>query len=242
MRCFIRNGITWIRVQTNSFPDHCFDAAVTPQENVIQFEVPWNRDPNSYPPLDLDTANKYDSQVCNWNKPYSNPAYSFINLSGDKLQGVSGIAITGVPIFPGLDEGGKDAYYPHPDAPGFDPSELDECLGWVSHPSPFYHYIGHSPCILGTKPSTVRLCSEAGVTCPDIKTGSGFDDPEALTVAGIALDGHRLFGPYKASGTLFNSCELDICNGIIAGGNYGYAQTHFFSYTTACWGPGIPFP
>ena len=56
---------------------------------------------------------------------------------------------------------------------------------------------------------------------------------------GIAKDGHVIYGPYKEDGTLWNACDLDLCNGMYLNENiYAYATTTFHPYFVGCWGPG----
>jgi len=59
---------------------------------------------------------------------------------------------------------------------------------------------------------------------------------------GLAKDGHVIWGPYKetddGSFRLWESCDVDICNGAFVNGSYGYASTLFHPYTVGCWGPG----
>eukprot|EP00349_Pseudokeronopsis_sp_Brazil_P008630 CAMPEP_0202965436 /NCGR_PEP_ID=MMETSP1396-20130829/9412_1 /ASSEMBLY_ACC=CAM_ASM_000872 /TAXON_ID= /ORGANISM="Pseudokeronopsis sp., Strain Brazil" /LENGTH=121 /DNA_ID=CAMNT_0049688149 /DNA_START=685 /DNA_END=1050 /DNA_ORIENTATION=+ len=65
------------------------------------------------------------------------------------------------------------------------------------------------------------------------------DDYPSLTPMGIAKDGYIIWGPYKEDGTLWQSCDVDICNGAyVDGENYGYALTTFHPYILGCFGPG----
>ena len=61
---------------------------------------------------------------------------------------------------------------------------------------------------------------------------------KTLTPIGIAKDGHIIWGPYKKNGKLWSAYELDVCNGAVIDGVYGYAATHFHPYVIGCWGPG----
>lgn len=54
---------------------------------------------------------------------------------------------------------------------------------------------------------------------------------------GIARDGHMILGPYKDDGTLWQPCEVDVCNGVTIDGSYHYVLTRFFPYSIGCWGP-----
>ena len=58
-----------------------------------------------------------------------------------------------------------------------------------------------------------------------------------LKVVGIAKDGHKILGPFKSDGSLWQPCDVDICNGVIINGSYYYAMTNFYPYSIGCWGP-----
>jgi len=54
---------------------------------------------------------------------------------------------------------------------------------------------------------------------------------------GLAKDGRLIYGPFRIDGNVWQSCDVDICNGRYFNGFYGYAMTSFFPYTIGCWGP-----
>jgi hypothetical protein len=56
---------------------------------------------------------------------------------------------------------------------------------------------------------------------------------------GIAKDGRIMYNPYKINGDVWNTCDVDMCNGRQMNGFYGYVMTEFFPYTIGCWGPGL---
>lgn len=62
-------------------------------------------------------------------------------------------------------------------------------------------------------------------------------DSRLQQVVGIAKDGHKILGPYKSNGALWQPCEVDICNGVKIGDSYYYVMTSFYPYTIGCWGP-----
>jgi hypothetical protein len=66
----------------------------------------------------------------------------------------------------------------------------------------------------------------------------GFSDEEYLTPIGIAKDGHIIWGPYNATGSVWNTCDLDVCNGMFINGYYGYTATNTHPYLVGCFGPG----
>jgi hypothetical protein len=55
---------------------------------------------------------------------------------------------------------------------------------------------------------------------------------------GLAKDGRIIYGPYKFDGTLWQPCDVDVCNGVQFGYYYGYVSTMFHPYFVGCWGPG----
>ena len=55
---------------------------------------------------------------------------------------------------------------------------------------------------------------------------------------GLARDGHKIAGPYDATGQLWDCSELDMCGGTFASdGSYVYAPTASFPHVVGCWGP-----
>lgn len=150
----------------------------------------------------------------------------------------SGFALTGGAIYNGLAGGNVDAVETELDT-------LDNCL---SHGTPTgeLHYHSLSPCI---KSGTYTSTSTKPGTCPD--TSSCTSDIFSFMrtnwsstanyggVAGIARDGHVIYGPYNAAGEVWGCDDHDVCNGFfLADNSYGYASTATFPYVVGCWGPG----
>lgn len=84
----------------------------------------------------------------------------------------------------------------------------DACLGNSDYSS-FYHYYSFSPCIFD---STAKILSTAK-SCDDVTTctsnkltySSSYltTKNKGLTPVGIAKDGHVIYGPYNALGSLW---------------------------------------
>ena len=55
---------------------------------------------------------------------------------------------------------------------------------------------------------------------------------------GIALDGHIVWGPFKEENRVYRHCDVDICNGSVINGRYGYVSSLNHPYFVGCWGPG----
>jgi cysteine-rich repeat protein len=71
VKCFERDGLTWLRVQTNSYPSHCYYSHTTaPLENKIDFEIYFNPTFGDWV-APVFTASNLDSQVCNPTWPLS---------------------------------------------------------------------------------------------------------------------------------------------------------------------------
>lgn len=106
-----------------------------------------------------------------------------------------------------------------------------------------FHYHSLSPAFA----KTAKERGEPAVSYPgdtnDLIKGyfSTSDYSTSRKVVGLAKDGHIIWGPYKKTGSrysLFEPCDVDVCNGIEVDGQYGYASTLFHPYLVGCWGPG----
>ena len=124
--------------------------------------------------------------------------------------------------------------------------QFDQCLGTVGSDNTYKYYM-YSPCIY----SSVSLRAEPSICvensnyelCKKNPTWHAllYTPTEVKTISpiGLAKDGRVIYGPYKENGELWNSCDVDICNGRVFGTEYyGYVATMFFPYTVGCWGPG----
>lgn len=80
-QCSVRDGLTFLRVQTNSYPSHCYQSKVAPSTSNIDFEVLFN-------PQWKDSRG-------------SGPLPSQFRSYGDPTPGVVGVAFTGVAIASG---------------------------------------------------------------------------------------------------------------------------------------------
>jgi len=47
-----------------------------------------------------------------------------------------------------------------------------------------------------------------------------------------------MWGPFSDEGKVWTSCEVDVCNGMMMNGYYGYVATTFHPYFLGCFGPG----
>lgn len=240
--CSEREGSRYIRVQTNSFPDHCISSKTKAHENQIDFEVYFNprlRDPT---PVSITTQAVLDSQVCTWNWPAHETPFGLTLYSGN-VDGVVGITFTGVPIYGGSGEGtNKDAILPKPASAMSYLNQMDFCLGNVNSISQFYHFYTFSPCMMTSAQKSAdppQTCSGYGNCATNPKTYMISGVTKAKTLVGIALDGHLIYGPWKTATATWTKCDVDVCNGInMEDDEYAYAMTTFHPYTIGCWGPG----
>lgn len=121
---------------------------------------------------------------------------------------------------------------------------LDQCLG-TSYQlrGNVYHYQSFSPCIFTNQIQTQSGVCKNLTSCKKdpvqyaINGAYPSNNQRKLAPIGLARDGRVIYGPYKNDGSLWQPCEVDICNGVYLNGNYVYVSTTFFPYTVGCWGP-----
>jgi hypothetical protein len=109
---------------------------------------------------------------------------------------------------------------------------VDMCLAHVDEVGA-YHYHAFAPCVVDSSYSTTPESCDSITACTDELITYGEDayvDSETLTVIGISKDGHIMYGPYKSDGTLVSDCDVDVCNGAVINGVYGYYATPFHPY------------
>lgn len=161
---------------------------------------------------------------------------------------ISGIAINGGAFFGAISRDGVDPI--NPTVYGKVKEEhleraneiTDTCM---THPNGKgdLHYHMWSPCIIepeeyGTDVYNCREDEKCNSTDPFDYSLEAYEDHKRLTVLGLAKDGHIIWGPYKDDETLWTDCEVDMCNGKVVDGTYGYVSSTFHPYLVGCWGPG----
>ena len=159
-----------------------------------------------------------------------------------------GIALNGVFLFSGTSEFGYDAFFPKAYGNMRNPQamQVDICLG-NAYSYNTYRYYSFSPCIfsgLSIKTISSPCVSGAYPQCgQDIMQYTLSMIPatmQTMIPIGLAKDGRIIYGPYKSDGTLWQPCEVDVCNGVKEGSNYYYVATVFHPYLVGCFGPGNP--
>ena len=141
--------MTYIRVQTNSLPSHCYKSATSPAVNNIDFETYFNPTFANPTPVTITSQATLDSQVCDFDWPETSTAPQGFTKYLGNTKGVVGVAFTGVPIMDGNSENNLDPFYPNPSCSASNYQyQSDSCLGNVNSQTPFYHYYSFSPCML----------------------------------------------------------------------------------------------
>jgi hypothetical protein len=150
-------------------------------------------------------------------------------------------------IFAGVGEDDKDLLYPRgatkaerADFPYLTP---DACLGSTySSDAGAYHYYSMSPCLMPSIAQLYGFSCEAEPNCKENKieylTSNFSSSLQTIVPVGLAKDGHIIYGPYRIDGSLWEACDVDVCNGRFINGYYSYVMTTFHPYTVGCWGPG----
>lgn len=237
--CRSLSGVTYIRVQTNSLPDHCFYSTdFSVKELDVDFEVkfdlnvtvgaagyPSPRSGKTWPSTQTEVTNT----VC------GDPAVLTPNSDAQALSGLTfttgamemstavGVTLNGVILLNQMSGAKTDPFYPKAwsGAPVVSSvaETLDVCLG---HPTPspgIYHYHDMSPCLANNtlRTATVGQPCDSSASCNGRIKEYGLDAytnnaswVNTLRVAGIAKDGRIIYGAYQSSGLIVN---LDICNG-----------------------------
>ncbi|CDW87712.1 lipoprotein [Stylonychia lemnae] len=251
-------GYVLIRVKTNSLPDHCYYAnKYAPIENEIDFEVAFALKNNTIntPVTSITTQADYDALLCSYGWPnktistdnlaimqYSELNTPSANEAVDMFK-IVGIALNGVPFFAGTSELGFDVFSPKAyNGQSAKSIPVDLCLGNNDY-TRYYHYYSNSPCILtGTQKAAIAggLCTD-DTNCNSnktkflITTRTTFKNLQEI---GIARDGRKILGPYKADGSVWSACEVDLCNGAYVNNEYVYVTTVFHPYTISCFARG----
>ena len=156
---------------------------------------------------------------------------------------IVGVALNGVFLFAGTSEYGYDAFFPKAYGNMVNPQAIpvDICLG-SAYSQNTYRYHIFSPCIYDISLRSLSApCSSDPECDSDIRKYAISKVPQQLqtmTPIGIAKDGRIIYGPFKSDGTLWQPCDVDVCNGVRSGNNYFYVATMFHPYMVGCFGPG----
>jgi hypothetical protein len=231
-----------IRVQSNGLPRRCASvpSGVQISEGSTDFEVNFNPDVNVNSPNQSPlTATALDNIICNISSDsVVPPASAFVqSQASTPIRTLAGIAVDGLDILNVNSLNQVDPFYP---SGGFPAEGVDQCL---SHPNANgqYHYHIASGCMVNPPQGNLTMCSPENGCANNIASYSlqTFSSYKTLTVVGIAIDGHVIYGPYLSSGTQVTS-GFDICNGMFYDsiGNYAYFSTTTYPYITGCLGPG----
>lgn len=240
VQCSEREGMRYIRVQTNSYPSHCYYSSFSPVNNNVDFEVLFNPTFKTPASVSITTQGDLDNQVCDPDWPNTASPQGFTKYSGD-LNGIVGVSFTGVPILVGTSTDDVDPFYPNPDVPPYAQQSVDQCLGTADADKNFYHFNSFSPCMMASpqkSASAGQSCQSTSNCASNTLTYMVSGVSKTLTPVGLALDGHVIYAPWKSTTQTWDDCDVDVCNGLQVNGVYAYAMTTFHPYTVGCWGPG----
>lgn len=185
-----------------------------------------------------------DAQLCSaiWATSSSvNAQIQLSDTSSSNTDKIVGISLIGVPFFTGTYEAGYDFIKPKAYSNFTIPIELevDNCLGvtigGVYRFHSYSHCIFSVPSIAPKKCQNITECNSNPITYALSQTPSEF---KTLKEIGIAKDGRVIYGPYKSRDSIWQPCDVDMCNGATILGIYSYVTTVFHPYTVGCWGPG----
>jgi hypothetical protein len=158
------------------------------------------------------------------------PSNAKFTTTGTKTLDAIGVALDGLLINPGINADQVDNFYPASYGTytyaNDNQSYFDHCMSHTNGDG-YYHYHGPSPCVgnTGLQGSTPYRCYSLTSCWGKYMDYINANWPTELTVFGLAKDGHIIWGPYDDNGDLFDSCDLDYCNGATIDGVYGYAAT-----------------
>ena len=133
---------------------------------------------------------------------------------GDSTLSISnmvGIAANGVLIFNGNSPRNTDYFYPK-DWEGSSntviDTTLDACLGAITPIDGMYHYWFLPPCLyMSDMLETSKYCDNVTSCNADMATYAldvYTTYHSTSTLVGMSKDGHKIIGPYKEDGTIFN--------------------------------------
>lgn len=162
----------------------------------------------------------------------------YTRLDGSAQNRVWGVSTNGVWLETALSSSNLDPFYPA------------EYNG-VSNPDSTVEFVDH--CLANTN-SNGRMSNKAASNCiaqASRASTSGWLTTDKKTkmleawaqcpyrkVLGVSKDGRPILTPYKSGGVPYDSCDVDVCNGVMVNGHYMYATTFFHPYIMGCYGRG----
>ena len=245
--CFVdEDKMTKIRVQTNDLPDHCIGSTAADSMN-FDYEVYFNRKETfGVWNNEFNTQQQLDNAVCPITKQYNQEELGIVEYGADVVDSerTMAFAINGVAFqF-------ANAINEDPVAPITDTNEqpLDICLGHNQlNGNGMYHYHAVSPCISKTFLDKVDIrerttqCVNYAECSHDVVAWSlsGFEEMKRKSVIGLSKWGQILYGPYDDSGEVWQTQDVDACNGVWSAdkSEYFYAATRWHPYAGGCQGP-----
>jgi hypothetical protein len=239
--CRDDDGVTKVRVQSNNLPDHCVSPGNNlPKAKNFDYEVIFNKKQTRRDLVNnFATQEELNSAVCPIHKQYDGLSLGIVEYGDDESRNAAGFAINGV-VFQFANQIEED-----PASPITETNEqpMDLCLGHNQRNSPggMYHYHHLTPCLnpnfLDGK--TMSECTAHDDCNKDVSawSRSGYENMKYKKIIGISKFGHVMYGPYKNSGKLWGTGDVDACNGAWSGNDYFYVGTAWHPYLVGCQGP-----
>ena len=218
--CTLEGEDVYVRVQTNSLPDHCYmeTTGLSILENQVDFKVKFDTDPTLLTKKSISSSTDANKLLCSnsWSTvedmEVTNPNFDILDLqefSGINKE-VVGVLANGVPIFSGLSSQVQQDALIASSQSITGAAKLDSCLGSLTSIG-LYKYHSFSPCVWSsafkTSLTTPTLCNSDASCLSSSQTyaRSKVTDltKQTLQVIGIAKDGHQVVGPFKADGSIW---------------------------------------
>ena len=214
-----------IRVQTNSLPNHCYFSNITTMKAInIDFTVvfqptQWGADTDQKDVMFESDLNKV---ICNKDKQDDSNIPTQASFKDNIARGyddIWGVSITGVPFQSSIDFYSEDNVYPRRDwddqTDGSSVYHLyDDCMGQVHNATGMYFYNTPSNCIADSSVTWSGKYNNSDIN-ETIRAAWARKD---RTPIGISKDGRVIYSPTYSAGTVYDDCDVDICNGIMISG------------------------
>ncbi len=113
--CSEVNSKVYMRVQSNGMPDHCYGGRPTVVSGDFDVKFIFNQDVSTLTEKTFASQTAFDEFICQPSKAKKSNIPSsaeFTDLNNLNLDGISGFALNGIPIFTASSAEKTDPYYP----------------------------------------------------------------------------------------------------------------------------------